>query len=283
MSTSPSIFKTTDDAKVILPIVAIEAFLKETIYCDYTHPHIQNEIKKHADKSKNERELAVSLFYFVRDHVRYRVGNMNRKASGTYLEKGGACTDKANLLIALCRAVGIPAGYGVMEVFGPKFFGVITPPSLAAKISKTTKHVYAHIYLSNRWIKCDPSDDLPLSISTRHLNQQSRTVEWGGVSDAVLNLNPIHILNDKGPLHNIDHIISKKQRKALYIPVRIANLYIQFLRQHGSQIKSVEALEPAFLRWLRKMHRTWYVLYVVFLKERSHQGKALAEVDDVEI
>lgn len=259
------------------------SFLSETTYCDYNNPLIQSEAKKYADKYKDTRELAMALFYFVRDYTHYRVGNMNHKASETFREKGGSCTDNANLLVAFCRAVGIPAGYGVMEVVGPDYFGIITPSSLASKISNKTKHIYAYINLNNSWIKCDPSDDEPLSINTQHLNPQSKLVEWNGINDAVLNLNPSHIISDKGPFPNIDHIISKKQRKSIYIPIKIANFYIHFLRQHGSNIKNIEMLEPAFLVWLKKYHYMHYILYVIFLKEKAIQRKVFPTFEDFKV
>ena len=260
-----------------------EPFLAETKYCDYKNLLIQNEVSHYIKKYSDKRELALALFYLVRDRTLYRVGSMNLKASDTFIKKGGSCTDNANLLVAFCRSVGIPAGYGVMEVVGPDYFGIITPRSLANRISKKTKHVYAYVFLSNRWIKCDPSDDEPLSLNTQHLNPQSKIVEWNGISDAVLNLNPSHIISDTGPFADIDHIISKKQRKSIYIPVKIANYFIDFLRKHGSKINSIEMIEPTFIRWLRKYHKLYYLLYLIFLKEKEVQGKVLPKFDNFEI
>jgi hypothetical protein len=261
----------------------IESFLVETAYCDYSHPLIQNEARKHKDKYRSQRELARALFYFVRDYTHYRVGNWNCKASETFLEKGGTCTNNANLLVALCRALGIPAGYGVMEVVGPDYFGPIILESFSSRVSKKTKHVYAFIYLDGRWIKCDPSDDEPLSLNTQHINPQSKVVEWNGISDAILNLNPSHIISDNGPFDNIDHLISKRQRRSIFIPVRVANLYISFLRQHGSKIKTIEELEPAFMRWLRKKNMIYYLFYSLFLKIPITRKEVVAESEGFDV
>lgn len=236
-------------------------FLEVTYYCDYRHTDIQNVINNHMSKYKSHEDLSKSFFYFVRDCIRYQVGNWNKKASETLLEKSGTCTNNANLLIALCRGAGIPAGYGVMDVKGKEYFGKIAPKALTRFVSKKSKHVYAYIYLNGKWIKCDPSDDKDLSINTAHLNIQSSLIDWDAKNDAVLKLNPAHILKDYGLLNNIDHIINKKQRKILYLPVKIANLYMDFLRIYGKNIISIDDLEPKFKIWLEKNHRIHFLNY----------------------
>jgi len=246
----------------------IKEFLQETKFCDFNHPSIKVIALdfKTRYEGKSRTELAVALFYFVRDYTNYKVGNWRKTASQTLAEKGGTCTNNSNLLVALCRAVGIPAGYGILEVVGPDYFGPIALPALARVVSKRTKHIYCCVYLSGRWIKCDPSDDETLSINTQHLNPQSTLVEWNGISDAILKLHPSHILSDSWPLSNIDHVINKKQRKKLYFPVRIANLYIDFLRKHGSKVSSIEMLEPKFLEWLKASHFVYYLFYSLLIK-----------------
>jgi hypothetical protein len=239
-------------------------YLKETHFCDYNDPAIRAVAMGYKAKHPEGKELARALFYFVRNYTQYRVGNWTRRASETLAEKGGTCTNNANLFVALCRVVGIPAGYGVMEVSGPDYFGPIALPHLKKMVSKKSKHIYAYAYLGDTWIKCDPSDDEALSLNTQHLNPQSRIVEWNGVSDAVLNIHPSHILSDKGPLHDIDRMIGKRQRRILHIPVKIANLYIDFLRLHGAKILTIEDLEPQFLKWLRKRDLKSYAWYHAF-------------------
>jgi hypothetical protein len=180
------------------------------------------------------------------------------------LEKGGTCTNNTNLLVALLRAVNIPAGYGVMDVYGPGYFGPIVLPHLARNVSVKSKHVYCYVFLQNKWIKCDPSDDEPLSINTQHLNPQSRVVQWNGLSDAMLNLNPSHIINDKGPLSNIDYIIGKKMKYRRWFPVYIGNLYIKFLREEGKRVLNISDLSSSFDLWFKRKNIYAYVIYKIF-------------------
>ena len=70
----------------------------------------------------------------------------NTSAADTLVEEVGVCRDFAHLMIALCRAVNIPArfvtgiDYGASPVLGPPDF-----------------HAYVEVYLGDRWFIFDPS------------------------------------------------------------------------------------------------------------------------------
>lgn len=239
----------------------ISFFLKETYYCDYTHPTIKALANDFTSKYKNQRDLAKALFYYVRDNVFYRVGLWNRKASETLNERDGSCTNSANLLIALLRACDIPAGYGVMRVDGQQYFGPVTLEMFRGRVSKNSIHIYCYVYLDNKWIKCDPSDDKKLSENTSYFNPPSELIKWDGFNDAMLNLDPKYILKNEGPIDNIDFIISKKPHNARGILIKVANLYVKFLRQNNQRINNTKELEPLFKRWLKKNNPLYYYLY----------------------
>ncbi len=88
----------------------------------------------------------------IRDWVLQRIqfapntSNSNTSAVDTLLETVGVCRDFAHLMIALCRAVNIPArfttgiDYGADPVLGPTDF-----------------HAYVEVYLGGRWYIFDPS------------------------------------------------------------------------------------------------------------------------------
>ncbi|MEI6304647.1 MAG: transglutaminase family protein [Candidatus Taylorbacteria bacterium] len=242
----------------------LQQFLLPTYYCDSDNDLVKDIARKYVDQGLDEAELARRLFYYVRDSTVYRVGHWTRKASETLLEKGGTCTNNANLLVALLRAAKIPAGYGVMDVVGPEYFGPVVLPHFSRNVSRRSKHVYCYVYVKDKWVKCDPSDDEPLSINTQHLNPQSRVVEWNGLSDAMLNLDPNHILKDDGPLSSIDNVIAKKMKHRRRIPVYLGNIYIQFLREEGRNILKLSELNDAFNRWLFQNHKVLYIFYRLF-------------------
>ena len=88
----------------------------------------------------------------IQDWVKRRVtftsntSNSNTSAVDTLIEQVGVCRDFAHLMIALCRAVNIPArfatgtDYGADPALGPSDF-----------------HAYVEAYLGDRWYIFDPS------------------------------------------------------------------------------------------------------------------------------
>jgi len=91
---------------------------------------------------------AWAIQQWVRGHVRFQSGSSNGSTSAmdTIIERGGVCRDFAHLMIALCRALNIPArfvsgiDYGADPALGPTDF-----------------HAYVEVMLSGRWYLFDPS------------------------------------------------------------------------------------------------------------------------------
>ena len=247
-------------ASVTDSVLSHADFLQPTRYCDWTHPTIQALAQALTARCSTEREKATTLFAWVRDHIAFEVGNWNRTASETLAAGGGTCTNKANLLVATARAVSIPAGYHVMHVKGQDYLGPVVPDTLRTRISRRSTHVYVTMCLHGQWLRCDPTDDTAFANATAHLNPQSRLVEWEGTNDALLNLDPSHILDEQGPLSTIDHLLARKPRIGRRT-VQLGNLYVQFLREQAGSIRRLEALEPAFVRWLRTRSLGYCVLY----------------------
>lgn len=88
----------------------------------------------------------------IRDWVMHRVvfrsnsSTGNTSAVDTLVEEVGVCRDFAHLMIALCRAVNIPARFATGIDYG-------ADPSLGP----TDFHAYVEAYLGDRWYIFDPS------------------------------------------------------------------------------------------------------------------------------
>jgi hypothetical protein len=88
----------------------------------------------------------------IRDWVMNRVtfrsntSTGNTSAVDTLVEEVGVCRDFAHLMIALCRAVNIPARFATGIDFG-------ADPVLGP----TDFHAYVEVYLGDRWYLFDPS------------------------------------------------------------------------------------------------------------------------------
>ena len=85
---------------------------------------------------------------WVANHVTFtsNSSNGNTTAVDTLVEEVGVCRDFAHLMIALCRAVNIPARFTTGIDFG-------ADPALGP----TDFHAYVEVYLSDRWYMFDPS------------------------------------------------------------------------------------------------------------------------------
>jgi transglutaminase-like putative cysteine protease len=88
----------------------------------------------------------------IRDWVLNRVLFQSNSSTGTtsavdtLVEEVGVCRDFAHLMIALCRAVNIPARFATGIDYG-------ADPALGP----TDFHAYVEVYLGDRWYIFDPS------------------------------------------------------------------------------------------------------------------------------
>lgn len=85
---------------------------------------------------------------WVQAHVAFasNTSNFNTSAVDTLVEQVGVCRDFAHLMIALCRAVNIPARFTTGTDYGAD--PALGPPDF---------HAYVEVYLDNRWYIFDPS------------------------------------------------------------------------------------------------------------------------------
>lgn len=251
-----------------------QEYLRETFYCDFHHSEIQKIVKDFSEIYPDKKDLAIALFKFVRDEIKYKVGPWDKKASVTLLEKTGMCTSSANLLVALYRAAGIPAGYCIYKVRGGESFGHILPSLIKRGIHHDSVHIVCYVYLNNKWVKCDPSTDRDLSEKTRHISKLTELIDWDGIHDAVHPMDSQSILNVSSPLANIDYQLRKRPRYIVREHIfHIGNIYIDFLRTEGHLIGSKEEIEDRFKRWFIKneaikyyRYKIIYFLYKVYYK-----------------
>ncbi len=242
----------------------LKKFLQPNQYCNFNHPEIQKTAHEIAHKFDNPTDKAVALFYWVRDHILYRVGLWQRTASETLAEKEGTCTNCANLLVAFLRYHNIPAGFVVKKVQGKEYFGPVIIPLLSSHISEVSTHINTVVYLDDKWIKVDPSDDSDLCKSTSYFNPTGTLIEWDGKSDAELTLAPEHIISEEYPVADISHWLSKTMKKHKMILLNIANMYTKFLRGNRVKINSHDDLQPLFLKYIKKHHPYYYVPFMIY-------------------
>jgi hypothetical protein len=222
-------------------------YLRATDYCDSEHPLVVRQARTLAAGRATDTARVIAAFEWVRDEIEYIMGVWNRRASAILFDRRGSCSTKTNLFVALCRAMGIPAGFHVMRVNGKAYYGKVIGKSLANLCSPVSIHVYAAVFLDGRWLKCDVSDDRKLCDSIGHLNPQTRLVEFDGTRDAMLHLLPEHIYSDSERLQDIDQMMSKPRRISDSL-VNLLNSGITFCRHYGG---SYGSLDDGFNDWFQ--------------------------------
>ena len=92
----------------------MERYLRSTSAIDCDHTLIVEKAESLTVNKRDTIDKAISLFYFVRDEIKYNMyvelhDSEHYRASRTLERKEGFCIQKSVLLVALARAVGIPA------------------------------------------------------------------------------------------------------------------------------------------------------------------------------
>jgi transglutaminase-like putative cysteine protease len=138
-------------------------FLEPGIYVDSAHPAVVDFARKNAS-GNSERERAVSLYYAVRDAIRYNPfldfsKESTYRASACLASGEGFCVGKAALLAACARAEGIAARVGFADVKNH-----LTTPALRERMGTDlfVYHGYSELLLEGNWVKATPAFNLEL-------------------------------------------------------------------------------------------------------------------------
>lgn len=168
-------------------------YLEPGRFIDSDHPALVEFAEKYRGTSRDPRQQAISLYYAVRDGVRYNPYSFSRdaatlKASFTVQAMESYCVPKANLLAACARHCGIPARIGLADVRNH----LATPRLLELLRSDVfVMHGYTELYLDGRWVKATPAFNLALC---QLFNVAA--LEFDGLTDSVF-----HPFNQQGKRH----------------------------------------------------------------------------------
>lgn len=189
----------------------LDKYLKPTNLCDFDHPSIVSKAKELTQNTTLQKEMALNIFYFVRDEIRYLMPYGDNKASDTLVNKFGDCGSKTNLQVALLRAVNIPARYHIAALSKECIKGTVSPLFYRLSPEIIPYHPWCECYLSDKWIKCDTLYDKALvevllkkGILTK---EDIPTIEWDGETD--LNTMTKWMIEDKGLVSSLEEILTK--------------------------------------------------------------------------
>jgi len=120
---------------------------------------------------------------WVRQQVTFRsnTSNSNTSALDTLTDRVGVCRDFAHLMIAICRALNIPArfttgiDYGADPALGPTDF-----------------HAYVEVFLDHRWYLFDPSGTaIPMGFVRMGTGRDAADVSYATIFGSVTSPPPV--------------------------------------------------------------------------------------------
>jgi transglutaminase-like putative cysteine protease len=159
----------------------MQACLESGEYIDSAHRVVKAFAGEHV-QGDNDVARAVSLYYAVRDRIRYNpfldftVPSAFR-ASDCIAAGEGFCIGKASVLAAVARAAGIPARIGFADVKNH-----LTTPRLFEFMGRDEfiYHGFAELLLEGKWVKATPAFNLALCEKFR-----VKPLEFDGSSDSI--------------------------------------------------------------------------------------------------
>ncbi len=157
------------------------ACLGPTNIVDSEHPSVVAYANANGGGT-SERERAISLYYAVRDEIRYDAYGIELSPDGLSASRAletrkGWCVSKSVLLAATCRSLNIPASLGYADVRNH------LSTERMRKIMETDVfywHGYTSIYIDGRWIKATPAFNIELCEKFR-----IRPLEFDGQEDSI--------------------------------------------------------------------------------------------------
>jgi len=141
-----------------------DIFLCSTPTIDFDSDVLKEFVEENSPANSADLERAISLYYAVRDRVRYDPYTISHdlgdySASHTLKIGRGWCVTKAILYAACLRAVGIPARLGYADVRNH-----LSTANLRRLMGTDIFywHGYTDVYLNRAWVKATPAFNIEL-------------------------------------------------------------------------------------------------------------------------
>jgi len=152
-------------------------YLGATPLIDSDHPDVRAVSMGIAAHAGSQRDVAVAIHDFVRDHVLFGFTAMphEMKASEVLECRRGFSLTKGALLVAMLRAAGIPARLRFMEISSDLVRGILVT------YSPFIAHCIAEVWLGGCWIRIDSHvvDPRLLASARRRLGPEAALLGYG--------------------------------------------------------------------------------------------------------
>ncbi len=160
----------------------MDTYLQESRFIDSNSPEIIEFAQKTTENCLTDQQKVVALYYAVRDEIRYDPYHIDLnpehiKASITLGRKSGYCIEKAMVMAAAARSLGIPALLGFANVrnhlASEKFIQQL-------KSDIFVFHGYVSTYIDGGWVKSTPAFNLSLCQKFNVM-----PLEFDGIHDSI--------------------------------------------------------------------------------------------------
>ena len=157
-----------------------QTFLQSDVFYNQNNPELTSWLDK--VNGDTQKEKAISIYYLVRDGVRYDpytfLEGVTSLGSDFCLANGaGYCIPKAALQVAMSRALGIPARLGLADVKNH-----LSSSKLDELLQSDvfTMHGYVEQHIDGRWVKSTPAFNKELCDMANIL-----PLEFDGINDSI--------------------------------------------------------------------------------------------------
>lgn len=226
----------------------LEIYLNPTFFIDSDHEDVIQYTKSIVKEESDPIEQAKALYLAVRDGIFYspydlKLNHQSLKASNLLnrTPKVGYCIEKACLLAACGRVLGIPTRLG---------FGNVRNHIGTEKLIEELKtdlmvfHGYTEFYLNGKWVKATPAFNIELC---HKLNVTP--LEFDGQNDSVLQQfdasgnDYMEFEHDYGQFHDVPHDLFIRELIKHYPHMMNKERFIAFGLHHHTKYFEFLALE----------------------------------------
>jgi hypothetical protein len=196
----------------------MEKYLRPSPTIDSDNKSIRQKATDLTRGKETVEDKAKSLFYWVRDNIKYNPLVPveifeDYKASKTLKRGEGFCVEKAAVLAAFARTVGIPARLHLADIRNHLVSGRVRE---VLGTNLFTYHGWTELHIEGKWVKATPAFDLKMCQENRII-----PVEFDGKNDAIF------------PSHNMD-----------------GKLHIEYVADHGHRVDvPVDEILAAWLKY----------------------------------
>lgn len=167
---------------------------------------------------ENQTELAIALYYKVRDYFLYDPFHLDLRAEALkssiiFSKKRAWCTEKAIILATCARYFNIPSRLGfaivINHIGGEKLVHYLQREEIVF-------HGYVELFLENKWVKCTPAFDKRICAVSK-----VSPLDWDGRTDSLFqayenNQKFMEYLHDYGTFKDVPLDLMNQEMKKYY-------------------------------------------------------------------